>query len=109
MASPNIIMLTDASFEREVLAADLPVLVDFWAVWCGPCRQIAPTVDRLAEDYAGKLKVAKLDIEHNQITPQQFGVRSIPTMLIFKSGKVVGQIIGAQPSARIKAEVKRHI
>ena len=109
MASQNIKELTDANFEAEVLKSDKPTLVDFWAVWCGPCKQIAPTVDALADEYAGKLNVAKMDIDHHQIVPQQYGVRSIPTLLIFKGGKVVGQLVGAAPRAKLEAEIQKHL
>ncbi len=109
MASDNILELTDENFESEVLSADVPTLVDFWAVWCGPCRQIAPTVEALATDYAGKLKVGKMDIDHHQITPQRYGIRSIPTLLIFKGGEVVGQVVGAVPRSKLEDEVKKHM
>jgi thioredoxin 1 len=109
MANDNVLELTDTNFDTEVLKSDVPTLVDFWAVWCGPCRQIAPTVDALATEYKGKLKVGKMDIDHHQITPQQYGVRSIPTLLIFKGGKVVGQVVGAVPRNKIEAEVNKHI
>ncbi len=109
MASQNVKELTDASFEADVLLSDLPTLVDFWAVWCGPCKQIAPTVDALADLYKGKLNVAKMDVDHHQIVPQQYGVRSIPTLLIFKGGKVVGQLVGAAPRAKLEAEIQKHI
>jgi thioredoxin 1 len=109
MASENIKELTDQNFDAEVLKSDLPTLVDFWAVWCGPCRQIAPTVDALATEYAGKLKVGKMDVDHHQIVPQQFGIRSIPTLLIFKGGKVVGQVVGAVPRSKLEAEIQKHL
>jgi thioredoxin 1 len=109
MASENIKELTDANFETEVLKSDVPTLVDFWAVWCGPCKQIAPMVDALANDYKGRLKVAKLDVDHNQIVAQQYSVRSIPTLLIFKGGKVVGQLIGAMPRSKLEAELQKHL
>jgi len=109
MASANIKELTDANFETEVLKSEVPTLVDFWAVWCGPCKQIAPMVDALADDYKGRVKVAKLDVDHNQVMAQQYGVRSIPTLLIFKGGKVVGQMVGAMPRSKLETELKKHL
>lgn len=109
MASANVKELTDSNFEAEVLKSEVPTLVDFWAVWCGPCKQIAPTVDALAEEYKGRLNVAKMDIDHHQIVPQQYGIKSIPTLLIFKGGRVVGQLVGAQPRAKLEAEIQKHI
>jgi thioredoxin 1 len=109
MASENVKQVTDANFEAEVLKSDVPTLVDFWAVWCGPCKQIAPTVDALANDYKGRLKVAKLDVDHNQVVAQQYGVRSIPTLLIFKGGKVVSQVVGAVPRSKLESELQKHI
>ncbi|HEY4239935.1 MAG TPA: thioredoxin [Kofleriaceae bacterium] len=109
MASANIKEATDQNFETEVLSANLPTLVDFWAVWCGPCKQIAPTIDALADEYKGRMNVAKVDVDHNQITAQQYNVRSIPTVLIFKGGKVVGQLVGAVPRAKFEAEIAKHL
>jgi thioredoxin 1 len=109
MASQHVKELTDANFEAEVLKSEIPTLVDFWAVWCGPCKQIAPTVDALADDYAGRLKVAKMDVDHHQIVPQQYRVTSIPTLLIFKGGRVVGQLVGAQTRSKLEAEIQKHI
>jgi thioredoxin 1 len=109
MASENIKVLTDANFEAEVLKSDVPTLVDFWAVWCGPCKQIAPTVDALANDYKGRCNVAKMDIDHHQLVPQQYGIKSIPTLLIFKGGKVVGQLVGAMQRSKIEDEIKKHL
>lgn len=109
MASPNIAELTDANFEAEVLKSEVPTLVDFWAVWCGPCKQIAPTVDALADEYKGRVKVAKMDVDNHQIFPQRYGVRSIPTLLIFKGGKVVGQLVGAMPRSKVEAELQKHL
>jgi thioredoxin 1 len=109
MASANISELTDANFESEVLKSEVPTLVDFWAIWCGPCKQIAPTVESLAQEYKGRVKVAKMDVDHHQITPQQYGVRSIPTLLIFKGGKVVSQLVGAMPRSKLEAELQKHL
>jgi thioredoxin 1 len=107
MASPNVIEVTDSNFEAEILKSSLPVLVDFWAVWCAPCRAIAPHVEAIANDYAGKLRVGKLDIDSNPEVPTRFEVRSIPTLLVFKEGKVVGQIVGAVPRAKLEDLVKK--
>ena len=109
MASANVKEVTDSTFEAEVLKAELPTLVDFWAIWCGPCKQISPMVEALADDYKGKLKVAKMDVDRHQIVPQRYVIRSIPTLLIFKNGKVVGQLIGSMPRAKLEAEIKKHI
>src|SRR5690606_8129696 len=92
---------TDDNFEQEVLKSDKPVLIDFWAVWCGPCKMIAPIVEELAVEYEGKAKIGKLDVDENQNVSIKYGVRSIPTLLIFKDGKVVDTIIGAVPKAHI--------
>lgn len=100
---------TDANFETEVLNADLPVLVDFWAVWCGPCKMIAPVVEEIAKDYTGKLIVAKVDVDENPMSGQKYGVRSIPTLLLFKNGKVVETIIGAMPKPKLLDRIKPHL
>ena len=99
--SDNIHEFTDQSFDTDVVQAELPVLIDFWAVWCGPCKAIAPTIEEIAGDYAGKVKVGKLNVDQNQNTAMQYGVRSIPTLLIMKSGEVVSQIVGAVPKENI--------
>jgi len=97
---------TDANFEQEVLKSDVPVLVDFWAVWCGPCKMIAPFVVEIASEYEGKAKVGKVDVDNNPQTAMAYGIRSIPTLLIFKGGKVVDQIIGAVPKNTITSKIE---
>ena len=109
MASNDIVVLQDATFDTEVLKSDVPVLVDFWAVWCGPCKAIAPTVDELAKQYKGKVKVAKMDVDEHQQVPQQYGIRSIPTLLVFKGGRVVDTIVGAVPKAKLEESLKKAI
>lgn len=105
----GIVELNDGNFKAEVLDSALPVLVDFWAPWCGPCRAIAPVVEQLAAEYAGKVRVGKMNVDDNEKVPQTFQIMSIPTLLVFKGGKVQGQIVGAAPRANIEAELKRHI
>ena len=109
MASANIVVVTDANFQSEVIASPLPVLVDFWATWCAPCRAIAPHVEALAATYAGKLRVAKCDIDSSQKVPTQYEIRSIPTLLMFKGGAVVGQLVGAVAKAKIDELVRKAI
>jgi thioredoxin 1 len=109
MASNDVVVLQDATFESEVLKSDLPVLVDFWAVWCGPCKAIAPTVEELAKQYRGKVKVAKMDVDEHQKIPQQYGIRSIPTLLLFKGGRVVDTIVGAVPRSKLEESLKKAI
>jgi thioredoxin 1 len=103
------IELTDANFQNEVMESDKPVLVDFWAVWCGPCRAIAPIVEELARDYDGKLKVGKVDVDNNPEISMRFGIRSIPTVMVFKGGKVVDQVIGAMPKPKLVEKVVAHL
>jgi thioredoxin 1 len=107
MASPNTVEVTDTNFDAEILKSSVPVLVDFWAVWCAPCRAIAPHVDALATQYEGKIRVGKCDIDANPHIPSQYDIRSIPTLLMFKGGQVVGQVVGAVPRAKIEELVKR--
>jgi thioredoxin 1 len=101
--------LTETNFEQEVLKSSTPVLVDFWAVWCGPCKMIAPIVDELAAEYEGKLKIGKVDVDSNQQIAMQFGIRSIPTLLVFKGGKVVEQIVGAVPKKALVDKLSKHL
>jgi thioredoxin 1 len=94
MAGLGVLEVSDATFDQEVLQSEQPVLVDFWAVWCGPCKAIAPIVDGIAATFAGKLKVAKVNVDENSATPSRYGVRGIPTLLFFKGGKVTDQLVG---------------
>lgn len=103
----NITTLTDSNFQDEVLKADKPVLVDFWATWCGPCRQIAPIVEDLADEFEGRAKIGKVDVDENPQVAQQYGVRSIPTLLFFKDGEVQEQLIGASGKKPLKDTLER--
>lgn len=100
---------TDSNFSQEVESSEIPVLVDFWAVWCGPCRMIAPIVEELATEYQGKVKVGKLDVDNNVQVATKYGIRSIPTLLIFKGGKVVDQIVGAVPKTLITEKLNAQL
>jgi thioredoxin 1 len=104
----NVTAVTDATFEDEVEKAEGLTIVDFWATWCGPCRMVAPILDQLATDYEGKVQIRKLDVDANIKTGSRFNVRSIPTMLFFKGGKVVDQIIGAVPRTHIEQKLQQH-
>jgi thioredoxin 1 len=101
--------LTEETFEQEVLKATIPVLVDFWAAWCGPCKMIAPIVEELATEYEGKLKIGKVDVDNHQKIAMQYGIRSIPTLLMFKGGKVVEQIVGAAPKKTLVEKLSKHL
>src|SRR5487761_1816613 len=101
MASDKVSHISDAEFESEVLKSETPVLIDFWAPWCGPCRAIAPLVDEVANEYAGRLKVVKINVDDNPQTPSRYGVRGIPNLLIIKSGQVKEQIVGAVPKSHL--------
>lgn len=101
--------LTESTFDQEVLKSTIPVLVDFWAVWCGPCKMIAPIVDELATEYEGKLKIGKVDVDNHQQIAMQYGIRSIPTLLVFKGGKVVEQIVGAAPKKMLMEKLSKHL
>jgi thioredoxin 1 len=107
MAGLGVLEVSDATFDQEVLKSEQPVLVDFWAVWCGPCKAIAPIVEGVAATYAGKLKVAKVNVDENGATPSRYGIRGIPALLFFKGGKVADQVVGFVPQDVIEEKVKR--
>jgi thioredoxin 1 len=107
MAGSGVLEVSDATFDQEVLRSEQPVLVDFWAVWCGPCRALAPVVDSMAITYTGKLKVAKMNVDENGATPGRYGIRGIPTLLFFKGGKVADQVVGFVPQNVIEEKVQR--
>ncbi|MDQ3261764.1 MAG: thioredoxin TrxA [Burkholderiales bacterium] len=107
--SENIYKVTDDSFQADVLNSDTPVLVDYWAEWCGPCKSIAPILDEVAKEYAGKIKVAKLNIDENQDTPRKYGVRGIPTLMLFKNGSVEAQKVGALSKSQLSAFIDSSI
>jgi len=109
MAGDNTLVFTDAAFDQEVLSSIEPVLVDFWAEWCGPCRMMAPTIDQIAAEYAGKAKVGKLDVDSNVQTAGRYQIRGIPTLLVFKGGKVVDQKVGAVGKADVKKMLDAHV
>ena len=105
--SKDTVTVLDATFKSEVLDSQTPVLVGFWATWCAPCRAIAPALEELATQYKGQLKIVKLDVDENNATAEQFGIRSIPTLLMFKGGKVVEQLVGAAPKAKLEESIKK--
>ena len=109
MAGNAVVEVTDATFDKDVLQSEQPVLVDFWAVWCGPCKALGPVVDQVAAQYAGQLKVAKMDVDRNNATPMRYGIRGIPALLLFKGGKLVDQIIGFVPKEIIEKSLSRHV
>jgi thioredoxin 1 len=109
MASNGILEVTDTNFDQDVLKSDQPVLVDFWATWCGPCRAIAPIVEELATEYQGKVKIGKMDVDRNQATPMRYGVRGIPTLLVFKGGQVKEQIVGYVAKEKIQQALNKHV
>jgi len=107
MSSPNIVTLTETNFDEEVLKSPTPVLVDFWAEWCGPCKMIAPILDELAGEYDGKVKVGKVNIDDHQAIATQYGIRAIPTLLIFKDGEVAEQVVGLRNKRDLKANLDK--
>jgi|SRR5580692_5681642 thioredoxin 1 len=107
MAGSGVLEVSDATFDQEVLQSEQPVLVDFWATWCGPCKAIAPSVDAVAAAYAGRLKVTKVNVDQNGAAPSRFGIRGIPALLFFKGGKVADQIVGFVPQDVIEEKVKK--
>lgn len=107
MASQFVMTATDSNFENEVIKSNQPVLVDFWAEWCGPCRMIAPMIDELANEYNGKVKIAKMNVDENPSIPGKFQIRGIPTLLMFKGGQLVGQLVGAHQKSAIAEMIKK--
>jgi thioredoxin 1 len=107
MSSEKVIALDDSNFETEVLQSAVPVLVDFWASWCAPCKAIAPIIDALADNFEGKIKVGKVNVDDSPATPAKYGIRGIPTIILFKDGKVLDQVVGAVPKAQLEALINK--
>ena len=108
-SSPNVHEVTDAAFDKEVVKNSQLTLVDFWAEWCGPCKALGPTIDSLADQFAGKMKVCKMNVDENPNTPTQYRIRGIPTLLFFKGGQLVDQLVGNQPKDSIASTIQRHL
>jgi len=109
MSTNKISHITDGTFEEEVLKNDVPVLADFWAEWCGPCKTIAPVLEEIAQEYDGRLKVAKIDVDENPATPVRFGIQGIPTMILFKDGEPVERLVGAMPKDQLLSHIRPHL
>ena len=107
MASEKVLMFGDTNFDTDVLQSEIPVLVDFWATWCAPCKAIAPVLDAIAEEYDGQVVVGKVNVDDSPATPGKYGVRGIPTIILFKDGKVVDQVVGAVPKSQLEALIKK--
>lgn len=107
MASENVVILTDATFDQEVLKSGIPVLVDFWAEWCGPCKMLAPVLDELSGEYSGRVKIAKMNIDEHQTAASNYGVRAIPTLLLFKNGEIAEQIVGLRSKRDLKTSLDK--
>jgi len=103
----DLLKVTDDNFEQEIINSDIPALVDFWAEWCGPCKMVSPIVEELAKEYDGKVKVGQMNVDENRQTPAKYGIRAIPTLILFKNGNVAQTIVGAQPKSAIEEELKK--
>ena len=103
----DLLHVTDGNFDEEIVKADIPAMVDFWAEWCGPCKMVGPTVEALAKEYEGQVKIAKMNVDENRETPAKFGIRNIPTLILFKGGEVAQTIIGAQTKSHLEEELKK--
>ncbi|MFP3910811.1 MAG: thioredoxin [Desulfobacteraceae bacterium] len=103
----DLLQVTDGNFDEEIIQSEIPAMVDFWAEWCGPCKMVGPVVEELAKDYDGKIKIAQMDVDQNRETPARFGIRNIPTLILFKDGEVAQTIVGAYPKSHLDAELKK--